>query len=106
MGEGSGDPKLPEERPLDEVFATRSHVRILPVLSLLGDDVNLTGRDVARNAQISHARAVEVLGSLVSLGIVTCYREASWAIYELNRDNHLDPVVRWLFERERDLTPV
>ena len=33
------------EHSLDDVLASRSHLRVLRVLCLLGDDINLTGRD-------------------------------------------------------------
>jgi hypothetical protein len=97
--------KLPEEHPLDELLATRTHVRILRVLTLLVDDINLTGRDIARHARISRTRAQEVLTALVATGVVVRYREATWAIYEMNASSSFAPLVRSLFEQERDLTP-
>jgi MarR family protein len=104
LGQPFTDARAMGDRPLDELFASRSHVRILRVLSLLGDDINLTGRDVARRAEISHGRAQEVLVELVKAGVVTKYSEATWTIYEMSRVSPLAPLVRSVFERERQLT--
>ena len=74
----------PGEAPLDDLLASRSHVRVLRVLSLFGDEVNLTGRDVARHAGISHTRVQAVLRELVATGAVARHRGATWAVYELD----------------------
>ena len=103
LGEPSTQPT--GNHPLDELFASRTHVRVLRVLALVGDDVNLTGRDIARHAGISRTRAQEVLTALVTTGVVIRYREATWAIYEMNDASPLAPLVRSLFEQERQLTP-
>lgn len=104
FGETVTESAAMKDRPLDTLFASRSHVRILRVLALLGDDVNLTGRDLARRADISHSRTQEVLSQLLETGVVTQYSEATWAIYELNRSSPLAPLVRSLFQHERQLT--
>ena len=104
MGEPSAESTLPEHRPLDEVLRTRTHLRLLRALVLLGDNVNLTGRDAARNAGVSHSRAVAALQELRHLGVVRAHRGATWNIYELNPDSPLAPTLRALFEQERQLT--
>ena len=104
LGRSRGAPGDAMDMPLDDLLASRSHVRVLRVLIWFGDDINLTGRDVARHAGISHTRAQEVLQTLIAAGVVTRYREATWAIYELNAQSKLAPLVRSLFKRERQLT--
>lgn len=94
-----------DDSPLDDFLASRSHVRALRVLTLLGDDINLTGRDVARRAEMSRTRALEVLGELVGTGAVAKYPGATWAIYRIDASNPLASALRALFEAERDLTP-
>ena len=105
-----GEPVLaadPESGPcLDSILATRSHIRLLRVLALHGDHINLTGRDLAARARVSNGRTVEVLRTLVQARVVTRYRESSWAIYELNDDSPVVKALRALFASERDLTPV
>jgi hypothetical protein len=93
------------DRPLDDILASRGHLRVLRVVSLVGDEVNLTGRDIAGRGGISRARAQDVLRELVSAGIVKQHRGATWAIYEINGESPIAPLIRALFEAERDLTP-
>ena len=97
-------PRLPAEGPLDPVFQTRSHVRILRALAHLGDHINLTARDVARRAEISHPRALQVLRELERTGVVRAHRAATHAIYELDDEAPIAALVRTVFERERDLS--
>jgi hypothetical protein len=106
MGVPTTESSLPEHRPLDQVLRTQTHLRLLRALVLLGDTVNLTGRDAARNAGVSHTRAVAALKELRRLEVVRAHRAATWSIYELNPDSPLAPALRALFEAERDLTPV
>jgi hypothetical protein len=105
MGVPTTASRLPDQRPLDDVLRTRTHLRLLRTLALLGDPINLTGRDAARNAGVSHARAVAALQELRGLGVLRATRGATWSIYELNPDSPLAPPLRALFEAERDLTP-
>ena len=106
FGEPLREPIPPGESPLDDLFASRSHVRVLRVLSLFGDEVNLAGRDIARHAGISHTRVQAVLRELVTAGTVTRHRGATWAIYELDGSSPIAALIRSLFERERQLTSV
>ncbi len=91
-------------RPLDEILASRSHVRVLRVLGLLGNDINLTGRDIARRAGISRTRTQDMLDELVAIAVVAKYPGATWAIYEINDDHPMAEAIRSLFQAERQLT--
>ncbi len=104
FGEPLTEPRPPSDTPLDDLFASRSHVRVLRALALHGDDVNLTGRDVARHAEISHTRAQEVLRELVAAAVVNRLRGATWAIYMLDNSSALARLVRAVFAQERQLT--
>jgi hypothetical protein len=86
---------------LDEVLASRTHVRVLRVLVALDRRLNLTARDVARRAMASHPRVLEVLEQLSSLGMVTAHRTPTHAIYCLAENHPLTGAVRSLFHHER-----
>ena len=90
--------------PLDDILASRSHIRVLRVLALLGNDINLTGRDIARRAGISRTRAQAVLVELVASSVVARYPGATWAIYEINVDHPMAEGIPSLFKAERQLT--
>jgi DNA-binding transcriptional regulator YhcF (GntR family) len=98
-------PDLPSEQPLDEVLASRSHIRMLRTLVLLGDRINLTGRDLARRAGVSHPRSIEVIRDLKRAGVIKSHPGSNWAIHELSKDSPVAQAIRALFETERDLTP-
>ncbi|MGH2686517.1 MAG: MarR family transcriptional regulator [Actinomycetota bacterium] len=97
-------PTLPADRPLDEVFKTRSHVRVLRVLALVAERVNLSARDVARRAEISAPRAMVVLRELERAGVIMAARSPGVAIWRLDEECRLTSVVRAAFERERALS--
>lgn len=96
-------PPLPGVSPsaLDEVLASRTHVRVLRVLVFDGDRINLTARDVARRANASHGRVLEVLRQLASLAMVRTQWTPSHAIHHLTEEHPLTQAIRFLFEEER-----
>ena len=63
-------PVLRKPGPLDGIFASRSHVRVLRVLFRVPTDYNLTIRDLARCAGVSHPRVGEVVRQLQQHGVV------------------------------------
>jgi len=95
-------PTLPKDRPLDEVFASRTHVRVLRVLVTLDRHINLSGRDTARRAEVSHGRALTVLRHLASIGAVTSTVGPHATIYRLADHGPLAPALRALFLWERE----
>lgn len=64
--------------------------------------INLTARAVAGRATASHARVLETLRHLVSVGLVTAYRTPTHSICCLCEDHPLSASLRSLFDRERD----
>lgn len=98
---GSAPPPAVTARTLDGVLASRTHVRVLRVLVALDRRINLTARDVARRAGASSGRVLQVLGELVSVGVVTAHRTPTHAIYCINGDHPLTDAVRSLFDEER-----
>lgn len=85
------------DRPLDEVFRTGSHVRILRALVAVGPSVNLSGRDVARRARLSQSRTAEVLTDLEEQGLVIARRFDTYGFFELNRAHVAAAVLEDLF---------
>jgi hypothetical protein len=103
LGPPPGDPPAVVVGTLDDILASRTHVRILRVLIALDRRINLSGADVARRATASHARVLEVLRQLTSTGVVTAYRTPSYAIYCLSENHPLADALRSLFGQEASL---
>jgi hypothetical protein len=103
LGPPPGTPQAPRvtARVLDDLLASRTHVRVLRVLVAFDRRTNLSARDVSRRADASHGRVLEVLGQLSSLGLVHIYRTPSYAIYRLIEEHPLAAAVRSLFDEER-----
>lgn len=89
--------------PLDDTFAGRSHVRVLRALDELPDGLPVSARELARRSGLSHPTASNVLGSLVSQGIVLARRGPRTDAFELNRRHVLFEKLRPIFEWERQL---
>jgi DNA-binding transcriptional ArsR family regulator len=93
----------PTDRALDEILASRTHVRVLRTLAALDQELNLTARDVARRAGASHGRVMQVLRQLESLGVVTTHWAPTHAVHRLNVEHPLHAALRSLFDAEREL---
>jgi predicted nucleotidyltransferase len=89
--------------PLDDVFPSRSHVRILRALDELPDGVPVSARELARRSGLSHPTASNVLASLGRQGIVVARRAPRADAFELNQRHVLVEKLRLLFEWERQL---
>lgn len=89
---------------LDEIFRTRSHLRILRTVFREGAGENLSASEVGRRAGVSQPRTLEVLRLLEKAGIVVVYREPTYAIYEGNSEHPLAAAVMGAFEAEARLT--
>lgn len=85
--------------PLDDVFKTSSHVRVLRALWTLPAGLPVSGREIARRAGVSHPTASSVLSSLATVGIVSMRRMAHADAYALNEGHvlfrPLELLVRW-----------
>ncbi len=87
--------------PLDDVFPSTSHVRILRALDELPDGVPVSARELARRSGLSHPTASTVLSSLGSQGIVIARRAPRANAFELNRRHILVEKLQPLFDWER-----
>jgi predicted nucleotidyltransferase len=91
------------DEPLDHVFASSSHVRVLRALFGLPSDMGRSGRDLARRAGVSHPRANKVLADLAEGGLVKIQRLPRTDLYRLNRHHALAEPLAKLFEFEPKL---
>src|SRR5712692_1373742 len=91
------------DRPLDDVFATGSHVKVLRALYALTAGLAVSGRDIARRAAISHPRAAKVLAQLSDLGLATVRHVPPADVYEANRDHALAAMFTEMFKLEARL---
>jgi predicted nucleotidyltransferase len=89
--------------PLDDLFQSHSHVRLLRALYGLPAQVAVSGRDLARRAGLSHPTASKILASLAQVGIVRVRRAPHAGYYELNRGHVLSEPLRDLFQWEAAL---
>jgi len=90
-------------QPLDDVFASRSFVRVLRALDELPVGLPASARELARRSGLSHPTTSGVLASLATQGIVLARRSLRADGFELNRRHALAERLRLLFEWERHL---
>jgi len=98
-----GYPYMKLDRPLDDLFATGSHIRVLRALAALPGSAGASGREVARRAGVSAPTARDALASLVDQGLVRVARSLGSASYRLDADHVLAPLVYEMFARERGM---
>ena len=91
------------KHPLDDVFTSRSHLRVLRALDGLPDGMAVSAREVARRSLVSHPTASRVLGSLAEQGVVEALRSLNADAYMLNDRHVLSERLRSLFAWERQL---
>ena len=89
--------------PLDDVFASRSYVRVLRALDELPVGLPASARELARRSGLTHPTTSAVLASLATQGIVVARRALRADAFELNRRHALTDRLRSLFEWERHL---
>jgi len=88
--------------PLDDVLGQKLKVRILRCLSLKG--VELTGRQIARAAEISPPACHEALKDLAQSHVVLERSAGRAHLFKLNLENYLSrEILRPLFEKEAAL---
>src|SRR5438128_10952511 len=91
--------------PLDDTFATGSHVRVLRVLDALPRIAAVSGREVARRAGVSQPTARDVLTSLERQGLVRVERSLRRHGDRLNEDHTPAPTIRELSAKARRVRP-
>lgn len=85
---------------LDDVLASRGHLRILRALDALPEGLAVSVRDLARRADITHPRTSEILTSLTEVGLTIVQRAGRADLYQLNRDHAIYPAIHALFAEE------
>lgn len=92
-------------RPLDSILGTPALVRVLRSLTspwLVG--LELTGREVARQARINHVAAARALKKLSEVGLVSAQQRGRAYVYRFHYDNVIvEKGLLPLFRLERDL---
>ncbi len=91
------------DRPLDDVFRGRSHVRVLRALDELPPGLSVSAREVARRAGVSHPTASSILASFLDQGLVHVRRVPRLDLFELSPDHVLVEKIHAWFGWERGL---
>lgn len=91
------------EAPLDDLFRSRGHVRVLRALFALPDGLYASAREVARRAGVSHPTASSVLSSLADQGLVRVTRRPRADLFDVNRDHTASAALRPLFDWDRQI---
>lgn len=87
--------------PLNELFGTRSHVRLLRVMANEVDGP-LSASDAARRAGLTVPGAQKALGRLLRSGFITRVGGGRKHLYEIRSSDRLMQVVLVLFQEEKD----
>lgn len=98
-------PAPPDNTVLDEVLASRSHVRVLRMLALADPHYNFTARALARSTAISHVRTLQVVRHLTSIGMLRAHHTHTHSIYRLSDTHPLRSALTLLFDVEAALPP-
>jgi len=91
------------DRLLDDLLGSRGHVRVLRALHQLPEGLGVSGRDVARRANMSHPRVSAVLADLARAGVVIVRRAPRVDFYQLNTHHAFFEPLAELFRRESGL---
>ena len=89
------------DHPLDDLFRSRSHIRVLRALDELPDRLAVSVRDLARRSGLSHPTVSSALKLMLVQGVVLARRSARADAFEVNRQHVLVKKMRRLFEWER-----
>ena len=93
--------------PLDDLFQSRSHVKVLRALARLPKGIDASIREIARRSGVTHPTASTVLESLRVQGIVVARATLLASEYHLNVDHvlagRLEELFRWESRIQRDV---
>lgn len=87
--------------PLDDLFQSRSYVKVLRALDQLPAGLDVSIREIARRAGVSHPTASTVLEGLRLQGVVRARRTLLAAGYRLNDDHVVAQQLASLFSVEK-----
>ncbi len=86
--------------PLNEILGSRTNIKVLRVLA--GSELDLTGRQVARNAGLNAMTCQNTLNRLRDTGILEVRQAGRAYLYQLKERNHLvSNMILPLFRKER-----
>ncbi len=85
------------DEPLDDLFQNRSHVRVLRALVALPRGIDVSIREIARRAGVTHPTASLALESLRAQGLVAGRVTLLASEYHVNDVHVLFPTVKELF---------
>ena len=88
------------ETPLDQLFETGAHVRVLRALVGLPKGFAASARDIARRAGVAHTTAARVLHGLTTQRVVHVQAAGRADLYQFNEQHVLTEQVRTLFQTE------
>jgi hypothetical protein len=91
----------PGGHPLDRVFGSPSHVRVLRALDDLRADEALTARRIALLAAVSHPRAGKILKELGTMGLTRSWWGRNHSTHRPNRRHELWSLLSSIFDWER-----
>lgn len=89
------------QNPLDDLFQSRSHIRLLRALSELLEGMPASGRELARRAGVAHGTASRILDELSRQGVVVSRRYGRADMHQLNGEHILYPLLREMFSQEQ-----
>jgi len=87
-------------QPLDDLFQSRSHIRVLRALVGLPDEIDSSIREISRRAGVTHPTASSALEAFRQQGIVRVRRTLLADEYRLNTRHVLSNAICSLFELE------
>lgn len=88
--------------PLDDLFRTRTRLKILRLLTR-HPDVPFTGREIARNLGLAHSNVAAELVRLKDFGVIRSLAKGPSYLYQINSQHIMVPDLWGLFSRERNL---
>ena len=89
---------------LDDIIASRGHLRILRAADAVPAGLEVSARDLARRAGLAHSRVLRILSDLAGGRILTVHRVGRSDLYQINRKHVLYTPLHALFAREARLT--
>lgn len=88
---------------LDDVIASRGHLRVLRAADALPEGFEVSARDLARRAGLAHSRVLRIAGDLATSRVLVRHRVGRSDLYQINRRHVLYETLHALFAREEEL---
>jgi predicted nucleotidyltransferase len=92
------------DSPLDDIIASRGHLRVLRAADAVPAGLEVSARDLARRAGLAHSRVLRIVRDLAGGRILTVHRVGRSDLYQVNRKHALYAPLHALYSREAALT--